>query len=432
MADRKISDLTALTTTATGDLIPIVDVSEAAAADKNKSITVQELFQGIPGNVGIGLESPNAKLEVRGGTIRFGDNDASANSFGLLSYGGNTGLLTLNARATGGSTQILFNTSLSGTDSEAARINSNGRLLVGTSTARTNWNDSGIEPRIQIEGAADDDSAALTIVANSGTTNSDKRTGLLVLGRTRGTAIGSNTAVVQDDAVGMIEFKGSDGTNFTTAATIRAQVDGSIGTDDMPGRLVFSVTRDGSASPTGRAQIDNAGRFYTFNAAGTEGAAFMTEEGAGTTYQIFGGWRSATTVGGASAQNVFRVYTNGDTQNTNNSYTGISDIKLKENVVDAASQWSDIKSLQVRKYNFKVETGNQTHTQIGLIAQEVELVSPGLVNESPDRDAEGNDLGTVTKSVNYSVLYMKAVKALQEAMERIETLEQRLNDAGIS
>jgi hypothetical protein len=46
-----------------------------------------------------------------------------------------------------------------------------------------------------------------------------------------------------------------------------------------------------------------------------------------------------------------------------------------------------------------------------------------LVTESPDRDAEGNDLGTVTKSVNYSVLYMKAVKALQEAMERIEQLE---------
>jgi hypothetical protein len=85
--------------------------------------------------------------------------------------------------------------------------------------------------------------------------------------------------------------------------------------------------------------------------------------------------------------------------------------------------------LRVRKYNFKE---GQTHTQIGLIAQEVELVSPGLVSETPDRDEEGNDLGTVTKSVNYSVLYMKAVKALQEAMERIEVLEQRLTDAGIA
>ena len=85
-----------------------------------------------------------------------------------------------------------------------------------------------------------------------------------------------------------------------------------------------------------------------------------------------------------------------------------------------------MKSLQVRKYNFKQETGYGTHTQIGLVAQEVETVSPGLVSESPDTDENGNDLGTTTKSVNYSVLYMKAVKALQEAMERIETLETKV------
>jgi len=117
------------------------------------------------------------------------------------------------------------------------------------------------------------------------------------------------------------------------------------------------------------------------------------------------------------------VRADGDLENTNNSYTGISDIKLKENIVDAKSQWDDLKALQVRNYNFKAETGYGDHTQIGLIAQEVELVSPGLVSESPDLDEDGNDLGTVTKSVNYSVLYMKAVKALQEAIDRIEALE---------
>jgi hypothetical protein len=124
---------------------------------------------------------------------------------------------------------------------------------------------------------------------------------------------------------------------------------------------------------------------------------------------------------GASEQ--IRITVNGNITNANNSYGSLSDLKLKENIVDASSQWEDLKALQVRKYNFKE---GQTHTQIGLIAQEVELVSPGLVSESPDRDEEGNDLGTVTKSVNYSVLYMKAVKALQEAMERIETLEAKV------
>jgi hypothetical protein len=63
----------------------------------------------------------------------------------------------------------------------------------------------------------------------------------------------------------------------------------------------------------------------------------------------------------------------GNVVNTNNSYGALSDIKLKENIVDAHSQWADLKSLQVRNYNFKE---GQTHTQLGLIAQEAELVSP--------------------------------------------------------
>lgn len=137
----------------------------------------------------------------------------------------------------------------------------------------------------------------------------------------------------------------------------------------------------------------------------------------GLSYLLIGAYGATAAFTGTIS---FAVSTNGNVVNTNNSYGALSDIKLKENIVDAGSQWNDLKALQVRKYNFKK---GQTHTQIGLISQEVELVSPGLVNEAPDRDQEGNDLSTVTKTVNYSVLYMKAVKALQEAMERIETLE---------
>ena len=147
--------------------------------------------------------------------------------------------------------------------------------------------------------------------------------------------------------------------------------------------------------------------------------ALRTNAAADTTYRLLQGVHGATDIVTGGTTSII-IYSNGNIINTNNSYGAISDIKLKENVVDANSQWDDIKALQVRKYNFKED---QTHTQIGLVAQEVELVSPGLVTESPDRDEDGNDLGTVTKSVNYSVLYMKAVKALQEAMERIETLE---------
>ena len=120
--------------------------------------------------------------------------------------------------------------------------------------------------------------------------------------------------------------------------------------------------------------------------------------------------------------------TNGDVENTNGDYGNISDIKLKENIVDATSQWNDLKAVRFRKFNFKAETGNQTHTQLGVIAQELELTSPGLVRETVDRDKDGNDLGTTTKSVKSSVLTMKALVALQEAMARIETLETQNTD----
>lgn len=130
--------------------------------------------------------------------------------------------------------------------------------------------------------------------------------------------------------------------------------------------------------------------------------------------QVFGGSGEA------------KVKGDGNLQNTNNSYGAISDSKLKENIVDANLQWDDIKNVRVRNYNFKSSTGYGTHTQIGVIAQELEAVSPGLVKESNDEDADGNSLGTTTKTVSYSVLYMKAVKALQEAMDRIETLEAKV------
>ena len=122
----------------------------------------------------------------------------------------------------------------------------------------------------------------------------------------------------------------------------------------------------------------------------------------------------------------FYVRSNGNVVNVNNSYGAISDEKLKENIVDSGSQWDDIKALRVRKYSMK-EDALDAPNRLGVIAQEVEAAGmSGLVIESPDQDKDLNDLGTVTKSVNYSVLYMKAVKALQEAMERIETLEAKV------
>lgn len=120
----------------------------------------------------------------------------------------------------------------------------------------------------------------------------------------------------------------------------------------------------------------------------------------------------------------FVVRQNGSVESRNGSFGGISDIKLKENIVDANSQWNDIKAVQVRNFNFKDSPSTK---MLGVVAQEIETVSAGLVQEVADVDPTTNeDLGTTTKSVKYSILYMKAIKALQEAMTRIETLEAKV------
>ena len=119
----------------------------------------------------------------------------------------------------------------------------------------------------------------------------------------------------------------------------------------------------------------------------------------------------------------FIVYDGGQVVNSTNSYGQISDQRLKENIADASSQWDDIKALQVRNFNF---IGDDL-TQIGVVAQEVEAAGMnGLIQESAWFDVVSNPDSEVRKTVKYSVLYMKAVKALQEAMTRIETLETEM------
>jgi hypothetical protein len=197
MANRKISDLTALTAPATGDLLPIVDISEAAAADKNKKITYGELFASIPlgtaaapsiafeGDSNTGIYSPGADTiaTVVGGTAAFHIDSSGRVGIGsTLSGNANNRLLVrsesasaitdvlllLNGAANNNAGQgvrinlsgisetnsniryayieaategtannhyLAFGTNSSGSSPvERARIDSSGRLLVGTSS----------------------------------------------------------------------------------------------------------------------------------------------------------------------------------------------------------------------------------------------------------------------------------------------------------
>lgn len=138
-----------------------------------------------------------------------------------------------------------------------------------------------------------------------------------------------------------------------------------------------------------------------------------------TTAPTIMNWRSDVT---AIADIKAEVECNGDFVNDTGSYTAYSDINLKQDIVDAQSQWEDIKALQVKNFKLKKYVnayGEDAPTYLGVIAQEVEASGMnGLVSE--------NEEGT--KYVKYSILYMKAVKCLQEAQTKIETLESTVAD----
>jgi hypothetical protein len=399
------------------------------------------------GRVGIGTTSPGVATEISSSsagnvadTLRLNNPNSNAGSGSRISFYTPAAVFSAidGVRDSGGSGgSIRFNTmNTAGSLGERGRWDTEGRLLVGTSSSVALDNPH----KVQIAGSQ----RPLSMWV--GTANSDGA--YLSFGKSRNTTYGSYTAVQNGDELGAIAFLGDDGTDYATpGAYIQAFVDGNPGTNDMPGRLVFSTTADGASTPTERMRIASNGFFrasnlgsyndpvngnyHEFRSSVNSTIILRVEHtsnvsGNGTFSSVLGSNCDNTSSYHFTANangDRMRVYGNGNIVNTNNSYGAISDIKLKENIVDANSQWDDLKALQVRNYNFKE---GQTHTQIGLVAQEVELVSPGLVTESPDRDEDGNDLGTVTKSVNYSVLYMKAVKALQEAMERIEQLEAKV------
>lgn len=139
-------------------------------------------------------------------------------------------------------------------------IYSPGADQVGIATAGT--------ARVNIDNATN---GYITIAAATTDIKSDSTTALFIrqastdtdgadnnFDKYRGT-LASPTVVASGDQLGTMWFRGYDGSALRNAAAIRASVDGSPGASDMPGRLEFYTTLDGSASLTERMRIDNAG-----------------------------------------------------------------------------------------------------------------------------------------------------------------------------
>jgi len=144
-------------------------------------------------------------------------------------------------------------------NTERMRLDSSGRLLVGTSSERTNvyYTTVATTPKVQFETTVNSYSNGLSLINYSATGFSP----ILTLGLSASNTQGTNTAIASTHEMGTINFVGNDGTNFRTGASIIAVNDqlSAWAVGDCPTRLVFSTTADGAASPTERMRITNGG-----------------------------------------------------------------------------------------------------------------------------------------------------------------------------
>ena len=298
---------------------------------------------------------------------------------------------------------------------DSVNIDASGRLLVGTSTARTNMfnTPSSYGATLQVEGTTYNSSSA-SIITNSTIDNP-----VLFLARSKGATVGSNTIVSSGDCVGEVQFQANDGSEFVELAAIQAYVDGTPGANDMPGRLSFSTTADGASSPTERMRITNGGDFYFNTTVSTKttdgfrienGGAPNVSRGASGTFMQFFHSGSGSQIGGIT-----------NSGGTATAYNTSSDYRLKENVEPAVEGIIRLQQLKPSRFNF---ISDPDKTVDGFIAHEVQAVVPEAV--TGEKDAVDDDGNPVYQGIDQSKLVPLLTAALQEAIGEIESLKARV------
>jgi hypothetical protein len=346
------------------------------------------------------------------------------------------------------------------------------RVYLGNNTNTSVHN---LDARLQIVGT-DFDTSGMSMIRYSDSTPGPS----LVFAKSRNATLGSNTIVQNGDELGKLRFTGADGVDFgNTAAQISAFCDGTPGENDMPGGFTFSTAADGATGVTEHMRLDSVGRLTLGGFTDDSGSAgrIRTQSDANDNYVFYftntgnsspyGGqvqFSAASPDNNASTFLNFRdsttvrctIYSDGDIKNHDGTFTSISsDERLKSNIVDANSQWDDIKAIKFRNFKKKddIEQYGADNAKIllGVVAQEAESVTPKLVqNRDPDVEEiklnpafgtlyedgdtipEGKKIGDIkevkeqVKTFKDSILFWKCAKALQEAMAKIETLETKV------
>jgi hypothetical protein len=350
---------------------------------------------GTSGDITIGANgaasTPPVKLDgtwFSGGTSTTTKPQLLIEPSGSTSTAWSTGGTGLGVNAASGFAGNLLDLQVNGTSKVVT--DSSGRLLVGTSSARTNFSNSTDDPQLQIESSNGFGWASIR--------NSNSSGGAYVyIAKSRGTG---NVVLQNNDVIGGLNFEGNDGSEFVTAAQVRAEIDGTPSANDMPGRLVFSTTADGASSPTERMRISSSG-----------------------IVQSLGVYNETT--GNAANMNVSSL---GTIQRSTSS------IKYKTQVEDLDETYADA-LLECRPvwYRSTCAADDPTHSYWGFIAEEVAEIDPRLVHwktTEPVVQENGSIEHTPCEPEPEGVAYDRFVPHLlnliKRQKEQIETLEARV------
>jgi hypothetical protein len=319
---------------------------------------------------------------------------------------------------------------------ERARIDSSGRLLVGTSTARATFGSSAA-PQIQSEGTTTA-TGSIAVIKNNASDG-----GYIFLANTGGSTVGSTTATASSSELGAVSFNGFDGSNFKEGATIRAVNDqaSAWASGDCPARLVFSTTADGASSPTERMRISNGGAFK----ATTTGSYSLPSSKIHELRSDLNDrslWVSNTH--NTSPAGIYVKYEGADPNNTGNEFlvcdgnttiratirsnggianfsannVNLSDRNVKKDITPAAGTWDCLKEWEIVNFRYK-DQPDDADLNMGVIAQQVAESCPEVITVFQEAtEDQPEKLGVKDQQMMWM-----AIKALQEAQLRIETLE---------
>jgi hypothetical protein len=342
-------------------------------------------------------------------------------------YGGTAAGGAINLVTAGASSPITF--LINGT--EGMRLTSTG-LGIGTSSPSAKLHVSGGASYIT---GASNGTAQLQFFNNAQTTS----------GFQVGQGYASNT-----DNIGYVYNTANAAIAFGTNNTERMRIDSSgiVGVATTTPNTAFQMTVAGTGFVTNRVNIGDVAGFSDGSTiiCGSDGTNSSSWNQSNADYR-FGSNRGGCVVainpggytyegGSGTGTRTFAVNSNGNVQNTNNSYGSLSDAKLKENIVDASPKLDDLMRVKIRNFNLIADEAKTK--QIGVVAQELEEIFPSMIEEHIDytfesyvredgvADSRGIPTGTITKEVKYSVFVPMLIKAMQEQQALIQDLTTRL------